>query len=374
MKLRGTAPPTTLSTNSNPEPSGSGCTSMSHTAYCPCPPDCLTCLPWPFALPPNVSRSGTRSSTVSTATPYRRDSASSTTPEWASPMHHNTIWWVSGFCSMRSVGSSAASRCNPTDSLSSSVLARGCTAIGSSGSGIVHGLSTSGSDLSDSVSPVSARLSRPMAQMSPATTDGAGRCCLPSGNDSVPMRSSSSWSAWLVDGTVMRPEGTEKRREMARHVHRRVGPDRPGEHPDQADPADIGIRRRLHHLGQQGSVRVAGQAVAGRALRGENLGQLMLGRRGKPAGGDLEQFERADAGAAAHRDHREERPPGDGLLQVVDQHRLVDLLATEVALHQRLVLGLLDDSLDQGAAQFLDRLGVRRVGLMGVVRLPSAYS
>jgi hypothetical protein len=97
---------------------------------------------------------------------------------------------------MRSVGSSAASRCNPTDSLSSSVLARGCTAIGSSGSGMVHGLSTSGSDLSDSVSPVSALLSLPIAQMSPATTTGAGRCCLPSGKDSVPMRSSSSWSTW----------------------------------------------------------------------------------------------------------------------------------------------------------------------------------
>ena len=60
---------------------------------------------------------------------------------------------------------------------------RPAIAIGSSGSGIVHGLSTSGSDLSDSVSPVSALLSLPIAQMSPATTAGAGRCCLPSGND-----------------------------------------------------------------------------------------------------------------------------------------------------------------------------------------------
>ena len=151
---------------------------------------------------------------------------------------------------------------------------------------------------------------------------------------------------------------------MARHVHRRVGPDRPGEHPDQADPADVGIRRRLHHLGQKGSVRVAAQAVAGGALRGEHLGQLMLGRGGESAGGDLQQFERADAGGAAHRDHREERTPRDRLLQVVDQHRLIDLLAAEVTLHQRLVLGLLDDSLDQGAAQFLDRVGVGRVGLM----------
>ncbi len=45
----GTAPPTTLSTNSKPEPRGSGSTSMSHTAYWPWPPDCFTCRPWPLA-------------------------------------------------------------------------------------------------------------------------------------------------------------------------------------------------------------------------------------------------------------------------------------------------------------------------------------
>ena len=50
MNWRGTEPPTTLSTNSKPEPEGSGSTSMSHTAYWPCPPDCLTCRPWPLGL------------------------------------------------------------------------------------------------------------------------------------------------------------------------------------------------------------------------------------------------------------------------------------------------------------------------------------
>ncbi len=51
MNCRGTEPPTTLSTNSNPEPSGSGSTSMSHTAYWPCPPDCLTCRALAGGLP-----------------------------------------------------------------------------------------------------------------------------------------------------------------------------------------------------------------------------------------------------------------------------------------------------------------------------------
>ena len=83
-------------------------------------------------------------------------------------------------------------------------------AIGSSGSGIVQGLSTSGSDLSDSVSPVSARLSLPIAQMSPATTADAGRCCLPSGNDSTPIRSSSSWSGCELPLPLDPPKKDEK--------------------------------------------------------------------------------------------------------------------------------------------------------------------
>ena len=126
--------------------------------------------------------------------------------------------------------------------------------MGSNGSGIVQGMSTSGSDLSDRVSPVSARLSRPIAQMSPATTDGAGRCCFPSGNDKVPMRSSSSWSAWLFAV----PKKDEKWPDTCTVASGRG----PGEHPDQADPADVRVRRSLHHLSEQRAVGIAGQAVA----------------------------------------------------------------------------------------------------------------
>ena len=69
MNCRGTAPPITLSTNSMPEPTGSGSTSMSQIANCPCPPDCLTCRPRAVAASPNVSRSGTLCGTASTCTP-----------------------------------------------------------------------------------------------------------------------------------------------------------------------------------------------------------------------------------------------------------------------------------------------------------------
>ena len=69
---------------------------------------------------------------------------------------------------------------------------------------------------------------------------------------------------------------TEERREMARHMNGRVGPDGPGEHPDQAEPADIGVRRRLHHLGQQRRLGAAGHLRERGALRRKDLGQWVF--------------------------------------------------------------------------------------------------
>ena len=68
-------------------------------------------------------------------------------------------------------------------SLSSSAFACATTAIGSSGSGIDHGSITSGLSLSLRVSPVSARVSFAIAQMSPAIDDATVRWVLPSGDD-----------------------------------------------------------------------------------------------------------------------------------------------------------------------------------------------
>src|SRR4051794_31403563 len=154
MNCRGTAPPTTLSTNSNPVPRGSGSTVMSQTAYCPWPPDCLTCRPCPVAWATKVSRSGTLTSSVSTVTPNRSTSPASTVSTCAWPIVHSTTWWVSWLCSSRSVGSSAVSRCRAPPSLSSSDLVLGCSATGSSGSGSTQGSISTGVSLALSVSDV----------------------------------------------------------------------------------------------------------------------------------------------------------------------------------------------------------------------------
>ena len=82
------------------------------------------------------------------------------------------------------------------ESLSSSERDDASIATGSSAVGIVQGLSTRGWSGLDSVSPVSARLSRPIEAMSPATTRAAGTWCWPKGWARAPIRSSSSWSSW----------------------------------------------------------------------------------------------------------------------------------------------------------------------------------
>ena len=149
---------------------------MSHTAYWPWPPDCLTCRPWPVGLAgERLAQRHPQRRPTSTSTPYRLRSRSSSTSTCASPMHHSTSWWVSELCSSRSVGSSATSRPRPWDELVLVGLGLAPrSATGSSGSGISHGSISSGSSLAESVSPVSARVSLATAQMSPAMHCGDG--------------------------------------------------------------------------------------------------------------------------------------------------------------------------------------------------------
>ena len=71
-------------------------------------------------------------------------------------------------------------------------------AIGSSGCGTCQGFNNSGEATSESVSPVSARLSFATAQMSPATQVGTDCWVLPNGEESEPMRSSTSWSSCML--------------------------------------------------------------------------------------------------------------------------------------------------------------------------------
>ena len=263
-------------------------------------------------------------------------------------MHHRTIWCVSALCSMRRVGSSAASRWSPWPSLSSSALAWASIAIGSSGSGIDHGCSTSGWSLSDRVSPVSARDSLAIAQMSPAM-HGVDR---PLGL--AQRRPTARRCARPRRGPRGRVSLAEERREVTGDVHGRVGPDGAGEDPDEADPADVGVGGRLDDLGDQRPVGVAGRGSGRRLPAGrEDLGERVLERRGEARRRPVEQLVGADPGQGVDGDDRVEGAARDRALEVVDEQVAVDLLAADVAVHQPLVLGLLDHRLDQRAALLL---------------------
>jgi hypothetical protein len=96
----------------------------------------------------------------------------------------------------------------------------------------------------------------------------------------------------------------------------------------------------------------------------------VLQRRGRAGDQAVEQRVQADAGLRADRDDRVEVAPGDRLLQVRDQHVRPDRLAAEVAVHQRLVLALRDDPLDQLVPVLLDRRQVLRIGLTDLRRIP----
>jgi len=142
------------------------------------------------------------------------------------------------------------------------------------------------------------------------------------------------------------------------NVHHRVRPQGAGEHPDQADPAHVGIRGRLDHLGQQRAARIAGQAAHRRAVQRGDDGQRVLLRGRECLGHHLQQLGEADAAAGGGREHRVEAAAGDRLLQVLDEYLDVDVLVRQVAVHQRLVFALLDDRLDQRAAVVGDPVGL----------------
>ena len=232
MNCRGTAPPTTLSTNSNPPPSGRGSTSIWATAYCPCPPDCLTCRPRPPAEDLTVSRTATRTGSTATSMPARLRSRSSSTSSCCSPIVQITICSVAGLTSTRTVGSSACSLARPCTSLSSSLEDRAEIATGRRGSGITQGASTDGSAGSDRVSPVSAWASLATATMSPATAWPSPVSVEPTGTGD-----GAGPFVQVVLGVpvlVLRMAGEPG--EVTADVHRHVGPQDAGEHPDQRTP------------------------------------------------------------------------------------------------------------------------------------------
>ena len=198
-----------------------------------------------------VSRIATMTGLGSTATPYLLRSRSSACSEWASPITHSTTWPVSGFCSIRRLGSSARSRTRAVDSLSSSERDIASMATGSS-----------------------AGRHRPRAQHSWLVRIGervAGlRAGQPADRGDVTRHHACCRHVVLAERVrqgadplvlvvvlVAGPVG-EEGREVPGDVHRDVGRQGPREHPHDADPPDVRVAGRAHHLGHQRRIRVTG--------------------------------------------------------------------------------------------------------------------
>ena len=237
---------------------------MLHTAYCPCPPHCFTCRPCPAAGRTNVSRNGTRTSTSSTPTPYRFESRSSNTSAWASPIVHSTIWWVSALCSTRSVGSSAASRCEPRAELVLVGSWRGPGSPSAAGDrASVHGFSTSG--VSTGAQGVAGLGSAEPSDGAEVARDRRRSRALDlaerhrEGSDPLVL------VVVLVARAVLTPLAQAERCPDTWTVA--SGSQGSGEHPDQADPPDIRIGGRLDDLRDERTGRVAHQPRT-RAARG----------------------------------------------------------------------------------------------------------
>jgi hypothetical protein len=128
---------------------------------------------------------------------------------------------------------------------------------------------------------------------------------------------------------------------LGRVEHRGVGQEGAGHHPEQVHPPHVRVGDGLEHVGGQRAGRVGAAPLHRRALGGG----------GERLGAHLQQLRDADVAGRGPGQHREQAAGSHRLLQVGDQVGGGDLLAAEVAVHQGLVLGLLDDRLDQLLAQ-----------------------
>ena len=163
-------------------PPGSGSTSMSQTAYWPWPPDCLTCRPWPVAVA--GERLAQRHPQLDLVDRRRRSRLLEPVEDdvgvrLAHAPQHDLVGLGVVLDAQRRVLGGEPLQALAT-SLSSSALARASIATGSSGSGIVHGSQHQRRRPCRRGCRRSRRgCSRPIAQMSPATAQSAGRWVLP---------------------------------------------------------------------------------------------------------------------------------------------------------------------------------------------------
>ena len=306
----GTAPPTTWSTNSKPAPRGSGSTSMSHTAYWPCPPDCLTWRPCPLAR-------ASRSSPASPPAPARcrarrRRPAAGPAPRRRAPRPCTTAraGGSPGCAPAAVVGSAATSR------------ARFLASASSSRAGLGHDR-----DRQQRLRHVPRRDQQRMvlggdrvAGLGAARLGDARRCRRPRTRRP---RAAGRPAASRCARPARRRRGRGARARRRPWPGRRAPPCSGRSVPENTRTSEtrptygsMVVLTTSATSGPSGS-QVSG--VRGAAVHAGHHRQVVLQRRREAAGEHLEQRVEAEPVSRADRDHRVERAAGDGRLQVVDE-------------------------------------------------------
>ena len=154
----------------------------------------------------------------------------------------------------------------------------------------------------------------------------------------------------------MRCAGIE--RVVPADVHRGVGAQRAGEHPHERHPAHVGVGRGAHDLGGQRPVEVGRERGRARSRRCPTRAAA-----GAPSGDGNPPISTSSSASSPIPLEAQTGITGWNVPRATAVSRssisvvTLDVLALEVALHERLVLGLLDDPLDEGGAGVLGAVG-----------------
>ena len=248
----GTVPPTIRCSKTMPEPGGPGSASTTTTAYCPCPPDCLTCRP--------VTRAGAGEG-LDHGHPDRHGgdarrragcAAVRAAPRRAPPPRTRA---AAGRCR----AGARAARWGPRRPAGPAPWPAGPRRPGTRPRPRPAAAGWAGPRAGPAAGPPA----RTACRRSRRWRAGRRRRCRRPGRTATGRSARAQRRGDRADPLVDVVVGVAALgHAVAGDVDRDVGPQRAGEDPHQRDPAEVGVGRRLHDLGDQRAVGVAGQRAA----------------------------------------------------------------------------------------------------------------
>ena len=151
-------------------------------------------------------------------------------------------------------------------------------------------------------------------------------------------------------------------REVPGDVDRGFGCERPGEHPDKGQLADVGLGGGLHDLRQQRSVGVTRGVRLDGPIWGRDRDSVVLRGAREALRDQFQDLQNPEATDRVDRQQWVELAAHDSLFHVLDDRVDAEVLAADPGLEQCLVLALGHDRLDQLPTGAFDRCELPGVG------------